>query len=43
LAANRSKTVFLSNVENLFRGSFYLAKRKAFEKGGEVLKLRKCP
>jgi hypothetical protein len=27
--------------ENLFRGSFYLAKGKAFEKGEESFKLRK--
>jgi hypothetical protein len=26
--------------ENLFRGSFYLAKGKAFEKGGESFKLK---
>jgi hypothetical protein len=40
LTAKRRKTIYVKG-ENLFRVGFYLAKRKAFEKGGESLNLGK--
>jgi hypothetical protein len=41
LVAKRRK-IFYAKRENLFRGSFYLGKGKAFEKRGESFKLGKC-
>jgi hypothetical protein len=39
LTAKRRKTIYAKGG-NSFKGSFYLTKGKAFEKGGESFKLR---
>jgi hypothetical protein len=37
---SQEEKTYLCQWENLFRGSFYLAKGKALEKGGESFKIR---